>query len=376
MLTLFLLSVSAISCTFVRNLGGERVSEKTRQLNESVPAGLEFAEPDDGINDSSAVKIILLEPGQIMIGNAAAQPLDAASLGKRLKELFSARSRNDPAVYLAAAEDLPASEISAVLDELRINNFDKVMLMTSSRGRIEDQSLFRGEIPAPDRVLRVTLQNKTESGEKPNPLTLIVRAGDDGTPILNSEPKEDLRSLRVMLSEIFRDREMNGVFREGTNEVSKTVWVAIRKGGSAQRYGDLVSLIDAVKGSGADPIVLGEEGSFDRVPEMSELRKIPHVTPMKDPPKIISGGVLNGKATSLPKPDYPPAARAVRAAGAVSIQVTVDTDGKVISASAVSGHPLLRAAATSAARSAEFSPTLLSGKPVQVSGVIVYNFVP
>ena len=35
----------------------------------------------------------------------------------------------------------------------------------------------------------------------------------------------------------------------------------------------------------------------------------------KAPPKMISGGVLNGKATSLPKPAYPAAARAVRASG-------------------------------------------------------------
>ncbi len=93
-------------------------------------------------------------------------------------------------------------------------------------------------------------------------------------------------------------------------------------------------------------------------------------------PKQISGGVLNGKATSLPKPPYPPAARAVRASGAVSVQVLVDEQGNVVSASAVSGHPLLRAAAVQAARSAKFSPTMLSGQAVKVSGVLTYNFVP
>ena len=86
--------------------------------------------------------------------------------------------------------------------------------------------------------------------------------------------------------------------------------------------------------------------------------------------------MLNGKATSLPKPPYPPAARAVRAAGAVSVQVLIDESGNVVSASAVSGHPLLRAAAVQAARGARFSPTQLSGQPVKVSGVITYNFVP
>jgi len=94
----------------------------------------------------------------------------------------------------------------------------------------------------------------------------------------------------------------------------------------------------------------------------------------KAPPKIISGGILNGKAISLPHPEYPQAAAAVRASGAVSVQVTIDENGNVISAAAASGHPLLRAAAESAAREAKFSPTLLSGNPVKVSGILTYNF--
>ncbi len=91
-------------------------------------------------------------------------------------------------------------------------------------------------------------------------------------------------------------------------------------------------------------------------------------------PKTISGGVLNSKATILPLPPYPAAAKAVRASGSVSVQVLIDESGVVISAIAVSGHPLLREAAEVAARQARFAPTLLSGEPVKVSGVITYNF--
>ena len=93
-------------------------------------------------------------------------------------------------------------------------------------------------------------------------------------------------------------------------------------------------------------------------------------------PGRISGGVLNGKALKLPRPEYPAAARAVKASGAVNVQVTIDEQGNIISASAVSGHPLLRQAAEQAARQAQFAPILLEGVPVKVTGVIVYNFVP
>ncbi|MDH3530158.1 MAG: energy transducer TonB, partial [Acidobacteriota bacterium] len=91
-------------------------------------------------------------------------------------------------------------------------------------------------------------------------------------------------------------------------------------------------------------------------------------------PKRISKGVVNGQAISLPVPAYPAAARAVNAKGSVSVAIVISKSGSVMSASAVSGHPLLRQAAASAARRAKFRPTLLSGQPVEVSGVIVYNF--
>lgn len=92
------------------------------------------------------------------------------------------------------------------------------------------------------------------------------------------------------------------------------------------------------------------------------------------PLKSISGGVLNNKASSLPLPAYPSAARAVGVRGTVNVKVEIDEQGNIVSATAVSGHPLLRQAAEQAATEAKFNPTFLSGQPVSVSGVLVYNF--
>ena len=91
--------------------------------------------------------------------------------------------------------------------------------------------------------------------------------------------------------------------------------------------------------------------------------------------KLPEGGILNGRAESLPSPAYPAAAKAVKAAGTVAVQVTIDEGGNVISATAVGGHPLLRAAAVEAAREAKFKPTILGGEAVKVTGVLTYNFV-
>jgi len=116
--------------------------------------------------------------------------------------------------------------------------------------------------------------------------------------------------------------------------------------------------------------------------EKLKIKETPPPPPLtKEIPKPpvntrTSLGVINGKATNLVKPAYSPAALAVRAAGAVNVQVTIDEKGNVISAKAVSGHVLLRPSAETAARASKFNPTLLSLQPVKVTGLIVYKFAP
>jgi len=85
----------------------------------------------------------------------------------------------------------------------------------------------------------------------------------------------------------------------------------------------------------------------------------------------LAGGVLNGKAIYLPMPEVP----AGEATGVVLVAVVVDEQGVVIDARALSGPAQLQAAAVAAARLARFSPTLLMGEPVRVTGTLSYNFV-
>ena len=109
--------------------------------------------------------------------------------------------------------------------------------------------------------------------------------------------------------------------------------------------------------------------------DSSEQAKAPMASSPAIPRAPISGGVLNGKALVLERPAYPPIARQAHASGTVVVQVVIDEEGNIISAHAVSGHPLLQAACVDAARKSKFSTTKLAGQPVKVTGVITYNFV-
>jgi protein TonB len=89
----------------------------------------------------------------------------------------------------------------------------------------------------------------------------------------------------------------------------------------------------------------------------------------------VSPRVIIAKIVALPKPIYPPLAKAGGIQGAVTVQILVDETGKVISAHVVKGSPMLTKAAEEAARRARFTPTKLGDQPVKVQGVITYNFV-
>ena len=119
---------------------------------------------------------------------------------------------------------------------------------------------------------------------------------------------------------------------------------------------------------------------LDRKDEADELSKKYRSSTMGGPniPKdnTIMGGVVNGKALVLEKPAYPAEARSKRASGVVSVTVVINETGKVIFACAINGSKLLHLASENAAYRSSFGPTTQSGKPVKVSGVVTYNFVP
>lgn len=106
-------------------------------------------------------------------------------------------------------------------------------------------------------------------------------------------------------------------------------------------------------------------------------RKLKTIQMLVDPSHAQNAvdDLIKGKAKSLPAPVYPVFARQRRIQGKVVIKVTVDEQGRVSKAEPLCGHPALTGAALEAARLAVFEPTLVGGRPVEVSGWIEYNFV-
>ncbi|HEU4390013.1 MAG TPA: energy transducer TonB, partial [Blastocatellia bacterium] len=93
-------------------------------------------------------------------------------------------------------------------------------------------------------------------------------------------------------------------------------------------------------------------------------------------PRVVrkSQGVMQSEAIKRVEPAYPPLAQAAQISGSVTVEITVDENGDVQAARALSGHPLLRDSAVEAAKQWKFNPTTLSGNPVKVVATLTFNF--
>jgi biopolymer transport protein ExbD len=105
---------------------------------------------------------------------------------------------------------------------------------------------------------KVPAEPKDEQQQvKPNPLSLVVSVNSPEMKIMLNKDEmgetSDTSKLTNALLTIFKEREVNGTFREGTNEVEKTVFL---KAPRSIKYGEVVKVIDAVKAAGAQPVGL------------------------------------------------------------------------------------------------------------------------
>jgi biopolymer transport protein ExbD len=110
---------------------------------------------------------------------------------------------------------------------------------------------------------------------KPNPLLLLVSVDANGNLDLNREKHGDLSdtaSLVVRLVEIFKRREVNGVFRGNSNDVEKSVGIRLV---NTLKVSDLETVATAVRDSGCDLITLSVDD--DSSVERREL--VPYVPP-------------------------------------------------------------------------------------------------
>ena len=86
------------------------------------------------------------------------------------------------------------------------------------------------------------------------------------------------------------------------------------------------------------------------------------------------GRIMPPKKIKDVPPVYPALAKSAHITGAVTIEATIGTDGKVVDATVVKSIPMLDQAALDAVRQWEYLPSMLNGVPVPVLVTVTVNF--
>ncbi|MBV9214588.1 MAG: biopolymer transporter ExbD [Acidobacteria bacterium] len=174
------------------------------------------------------------------------------ALPQAIKTGLEGKTPENRVVYFKCDPGATYDNVLKVFQAIRNAEIEKVALVVAGEKSAEDQYQLA---PLNFRLNLPPLPSKAPP-VKPNPLILVAALAQDGKLTLNNEDNgtiSDTRSLNNKLRDIFKERENNGVFREDTNEVQKTVSI---KAAGAAKYGDVIKLIDAVKAAGADPIAI------------------------------------------------------------------------------------------------------------------------
>ncbi|MDX1978726.1 MAG: TonB family protein [Bryobacteraceae bacterium] len=88
----------------------------------------------------------------------------------------------------------------------------------------------------------------------------------------------------------------------------------------------------------------------------------------------MSGQLVGAKLLRGGSPTYPPFAKQLKVSGNVRLEIRIAPDGKVVGVNALSGHPVLAAAAIEAARRWVYAPATLDGNPVSSSTQVDISF--
>ena len=250
-----LVVAGGLSC---RTLMPERnIDYNSGRVHVSLPSDTSNSETDRNLDKESAVIVSLPNGDQIYVGKERTAT-SKAEFGDKLKRLLQQQTESDKLVYLAASSSNDYGTIVEICDEIRKLAVSRVGLLVNKRSS-NFPSRLAVDLPAEPSPNDI-------STLKPNPLTLVVSiSSPDLRLTLNADAAgavNDTAPLNEWLQRIFQQRKEQYVVKPGfetrtdlplDERVEKTLTI---KANRSIKYGDVIKVIDAVRGAGASPIVL------------------------------------------------------------------------------------------------------------------------
>lgn len=244
-LLIFILLLTISSCSAIKSvLKAEKDKNpvKSKFIAVDTPANVINASPDNHAGQESAIIVSVPSNDEIYING---ERFAMESVSEKLDSLFKKDSSERQMIYLNGSFSNEYGSIVRTLDLVRKTNPDNIGLFVRPSAKTD----------APFNILKIKVppEPKMEDGDKkPNPYALVINMGKDDKIKLNGEDTND-EGIKSKLGQIFKERESKGIFREGTNEIEKTVTI---KSVRSNNYGEVVKIIDVVTGTGASVVYL------------------------------------------------------------------------------------------------------------------------
>ncbi len=240
------------ACSQLKQIGGQASNSAAKSSGEKTdgavnfPSNLKNSVADKDIEKEISAVVTLPNNSDIFY-RAEKEKISADALGKKFEEYWGAMetlSNDTKTVYVIADSGNDYAGLVKIFELARKNKIYNIKLVVSPNDKADVKNVLEVVLPE--------LPRNSSAPIKPNPLTLVADLQKDGKINLNNDTNT-LDSLKARLREVFRNREENGVFRSGTNETEKTVFV---KGFDSAKYEEIAKLINALKEVGASPIKL------------------------------------------------------------------------------------------------------------------------
>ena len=242
-----------------------------RNYPVELSRNMKHAQINAALLDDNAHVISVENDGTVHVGETSitsSSKTKDRQMSEALSSWTTSQAQNAGVAYVAASQGAGYEMVVEILRILAAKGFDRIGLVVGINGapgflevklfNLSEMTPIRTigseteiPLPRPDSV-----NPRAEPGSRPNPLSLLIRLNKDGPLSLNADSVgaiDDTAALTRKLSEVFKERESNGVFRVGTNEVEKTVHITASL---SDRYERVVRVVDAAKGAGASPIIL------------------------------------------------------------------------------------------------------------------------
>ena len=271
--------VLAVPCAYkISNARAKQPTKSPQDVHVDIPRNLNNPDSDPELLKESAVIISIPNSDQAYVG---AKPVVKDDLGSRISELLNRQPEPDKIVYIAAGASVDYGAVVRVIDIIRNQKVNKIGLIAGRKLMSDEES--RSSYP-PTRFL-IEVPRMIDADEeiinlKPNPLTLVASISLDLKIKLNNydrphrdEPcyrlvssygsANDADPLAKCLKLLFKRRsEPQRAYRPGfetrtdlplAERIEKTIFV---KAPLSIKYGDVIRVIDAIKGAGGNPIGL------------------------------------------------------------------------------------------------------------------------